>query len=143
MAFENELMQKQEDLVGHTLEYYKNDVDKLYIWIESKQKSFSFNAFALKNGEILYTNCVSREDFTARDFLAEAVGYIRREYKLLREEYGNSVPSETKLVYDFNKNSLEATYLYDGVDGYSEDTSLGPYETLMSWEEEIKKELGV
>ena len=141
MIFEDELMERQADLVGHILEFYKDDVDKLYIWIESKQKSFSFNVFAVKDNKIIPKEDMDREEFTIRDFLEEGVHYIHKEYPILREKYGNLVPSETKMIYDVKDNFLEATYKYDGVDGYSEENSLGAYEIMELWEEEVKKTL--
>ena len=137
MCFEDEFMEKQADLVGHTLEFYKNDVDKLYIWIESRQKSYSFNVFALKNNKIIPKEDMNREDFTVYDFLGEAVYFIRNEFKKLSEKYNMLLPSEIKIVFDVHTNNFDAKYKYDK----EGEEPMSDYEIMEIWEKEVRNTL--
>lgn len=56
-------------------------------------------------------------------------------YKLCNE-YKKEMPTEIKLIYDVNKNSLKADYKYELV--YSKDEQKTADDIAMEWYEEVK-----
>ncbi|EPY6473122.1 hypothetical protein ACWO4B_003861, partial [Clostridium sporogenes] len=88
-----------------------------------------------KYNDYIYDTSPERQD-AVLDILIEDTKKIMS----LCKEYKREMPTEIKLIYDVNKNSLKAEYKYDLV--YSNDPIKTADDMAMEWFESIKLENG-
>lgn len=146
--FEDYFSELQADMVSICLEYAENRADKIYIYCSCENKVISSNFFYLINGMLLKkhklndaiklsTNGFSYDVSGERqNAVLEIINEDIEEINEVCQKYNREMPTEMKLIYDVNKNSLEAKYRYDLV--YSNDSEKTANDVAGEWFEQIK-----
>lgn len=147
-VFEDYFSELQADMVSICLEYVANKADKIYIYCSFEERSISCDFFYRINDKIVrkhklndainvdlekfrYDISDERQNITLKIINED----IYKLYKLCNE-YKREMPTEIKLVYDIDENSLKAEYKYDVV--YSNDPVKTSHDIAMEWFEEVK-----
>ena len=148
-GFEDYFSQLQADMVSICLEYVENRAEKIYIYCSCESNAISSDFFYCINNKIVrkhkLNEVISDENQEKYDVSGDrqtAVleiinGDIEKIYKLCKE-YKREIPTEMKLIYDVEKNSLKAEYRYDLV--YSNDPVKSARHVAMEWFEKVKLE---
>ncbi|CAH1225087.1 MULTISPECIES: DUF600 domain-containing protein [Paenibacillus] len=151
-SFEDYFSELQADMVSTCLEYVDRKADDIYLYCSYEPEAYYFNVFyrinktfvlkhkindAVKvvNGTPEYNYDVSRDrQLGLLDIGTEDLKKIHEVCKAFRRE----MPTEMKLHYNVEKNSLAANFKYDLV--YSNDDELLPDDIFEQWFEEIKSQ---
>jgi hypothetical protein len=147
-VFEDYFSELQADMVSICLEYVENRAQKIFIYCSFEEGVISSDFFYKIANSILeghklndivneiqkkYNVTVDRQ-MAVMDIINEDIEKI---YKLCKE-YKKKMPTEIKLIYDVEKNSLKAEYKYDLV--YSNDPVRTADDIAMEWFEEVRLE---
>lgn len=140
-SFEDYFSELQADMVSICLEYVDNRADNIYIYCSFENGIVSSDFFYNINGKVL-----------ERHKLNDAISDIGKKYNVSTErqrcvltvlndnikdifkickEYDRDMPTEMKLVYDVEKNSLKADYRYELI--YSMDPIKVADDIAMEW----------
>lgn len=149
-VFENYFSELQADMVSVCLEYVDRKADKVYIYCSFEEMEISCDFFYCINGRVVrkhkLNNAVSNESLRydtsiARqtDVMDIIIEDVERLYKICKE-YKRDMPTEIKLIYDVNKNSLQADYKYDLIHSIDEQKTAD--DIVMEWFEEINNNVG-
>lgn len=143
--FEDEFMEVQSDMVSLCLEYIESKADNIYIYASNENNSLTFNVFFEIKGQIATTNEVNKilsslnmkvDDSIERRRAILKIG-VQDLQKIISicTKYNQPVPTEMKLVYNVNSNSLDAHYQYENI--YS-NTDKASYDIFSEWMQQIK-----
>lgn len=148
-VFEDYFSELQADMVSICLEYVEGRAEKIYIYCSCEERVLSSDFFYCIKGQIkerhklnddinrnnkyIYNTSSERQDIVL-DILIKDIKRIMS----LCNEYGREIPTEIKLIYDVEKNSLKAEYRYDLV--YSNDPIKTADDIAMEWFEKIQLE---
>lgn len=149
-SFEDFFSELQADMVSICLEYAENKANKIYIYCSFEESMISSDFFYNINDKIVrkyklndavnigmnrfrYDTSVERQK-GALNIINEDIEKIYR----LCKEYKREIPTEIKLIYDVNKNSLKSEYKYDLI--YSTDSIKTADDIAVEWFESIKME---
>jgi hypothetical protein len=147
-VFEDYFSELQADMVSICLEYVENRAQKIFIYCSFEEGLVSSDFFykvansvlerhklndIVNEGQEKYNIDVDRQ-MAVMDIINEDIEKI---YKLCKE-YKREMPTEIKLIYDVDKNSLEGEYKYDIV--YSNDPVKTADDIAMEWFEKIQLE---
>lgn len=145
--YEDYFTDLQADMVSICLEYVNNRAEFIYIYGSIENKTISFNVFYQINKRVVRLNEVN-EALSTNEPLYDAS--IDRQFGVLQigtedlekiidlcKEYKQKVPTEIKLYYNVQKNSLDAKYKYDKVYSNKEKSAS---DVFNEWYTEIKKE---
>ena len=147
-VFEDYFSELQADMVSICLEYVENRAQKIFIYCSFEEGLVSSDFFykvansvlerhklndIVNEGQEKYNIDVDRQ-MAVMDIINEDIEKI---YKLCKE-YKREMPTEIKLIYDVDKNSLEGEYKYDIV--YSNDPVKTADYIAMEWFEKIQLE---
>lgn len=143
--FEDEFMEVQSDMVSLCLEYIESKADNIYIYASNENNSLTFNVFFEIKGQIATTNEVNKilsslnmevDDSIERKRAILKIG-VQDLQKIISicTKYNQPVPTEMKLVYNVNSNSLDAHYQYENI--YS-NTDKASYDIFSEWMQQIK-----
>lgn len=148
-VFENYFSELQADMVSICLEYVDDRAEKIYIYCSCEERVLSSDFFYCIEGKIkerhklnddmnkdnnyIYNTSPERQD-AVLDILIEDI----KKMMLLCNECKREMPTEIKLIYDVEKNSLKAEYKYDLV--YSNDPVKTADDIAMEWFEDVKLE---
>lgn len=149
-VFEEYFSELQADMVSICLEYVANRAQKIFIYCSFEEGVVASDFFYKVANSILERhklNDILDEDQEQYNVTTErqiAVMNIINEniekiYKLCKK-CEIDMPTEIKLIYDVEKNSLKAEYKYDLV--YSNDQVKTADDIVMEWFEKIKLENG-
>lgn len=151
-VFEDYFSELQTDMVSICLEYVENKADIIYIYCSFEEGVISSDYFYCINNKVVrkhklndaITMDLGKFRYDTSVARQKSVMYIINEdieklYKICNQ-YNNEMPTEIKLVYDVNKNSLKADYKYDLV--YSNDPIKTADDIALEWFEEVKKQKG-
>lgn len=146
--FEEYFSEIQADMISICLEYVNNRAEKVYVYA-SCEGDISFSSFfykinnmyvkkhnlneAIDEGEERYDVSTDRQ-FAVLDIINEDIDKIKK----LCIEYERDMPTEFKLIYDVQKNSLKAEYKHNLV--YSNDPVKTANHIAMEWFEQIQSE---
>ena len=147
-VFEDYFSELQTDMVSICLEYVEKKADKIYIYCSFEKGVISSDFFycindkvvrkhklndavTMDSGKFRYDTSVARQKGVMNIINDD----IEKLYKICNQ-YNKEMPTEIKLVYDVNKNSLKANYKYDLV--YSNDPIKTADDIAMEWFEEVK-----
>lgn len=118
-VFEDLFMDLQADMVFACVDYVKGRADKVYVYGSYEGRTISSDWFYEINGQVVArhkTNTISPEyDVSGRnqniclDILIESIDDMID----LCKEHKRPMPTEIKMIYDVNKNSLDVKYKYD------------------------------
>lgn len=148
--FEDYFSELQADMVSICLEYAENRADKIYIYCSCEKKVISSNFFYIINGILLkkhkLNDAIKLSDngfsydisIERQNAALEIINEDIEEINEVCQKYNREMPTEMKLIYDVNKNSLEAKYRYDLV--YSNDSEKTARDVADEWFEQIKSE---
>lgn len=147
-GFEDYFSELQADMVSICLEYVEKRAQKIFIYCSFEEGLVSSDFFYKICNLILerhklndivneiqkkYNVTVDRQ-MAVMDIINEDIEKI---YKLCKQ-YKKEMPTEIKLIYDVENNSLKAEYKYDLV--YSNDPVKTADDIAMEWFEEVKLE---
>ena len=149
-VFEEYFSELQADMVSICLEYVENRAQKIFIYCSFEEGVVASDFFYKVANSILERHKLndildeSQEQYNVTTERQIAVMNIINEniekiYKLCKK-CEIDMPTEIKLIYDVEKNSLKAEYKYDLV--YSNDSVKTADDIVMEWFEKIKLENG-
>lgn len=141
-VFEDEFSAIQEDMIQICLEYVEKIADIIYIYGSFEENTISCDFFYQIEGKIYerhklsqtgkaYDTSIQRQKACMRilnDDMKKMIG--------LCNQYQMDMPTEIKLIYDVNKNSVVANYQYIPV--YSQNPDETPDDMAQRWLEEEK-----
>ena len=138
-VFEDAFMEVQEGLLALCMEFAGDAaVDEVYAYGSIEDDAYSFNAFYVKQGEVLPTHKINEDLPTIRQFLQIGTQDLVRLENVCRE-YGRPVPAELRLHYTVDGGHLDAHYEYGSV--CSKESGLSPMLVFREWRESVEKEL--
>ena len=145
--FEDYFSEIQTDMVSICLEYVEDRAEKIYIYCSFEEGIVSSDYFynikgqiverhklndALSSGENNYDVSVQRQSGVVKVLNMDIKSVLK-----LCKEYNRDMPTEMKLIYSIEENSLKAEYKYELV--YSDDPVKTADDVAMEWFEEISK----
>lgn len=149
-VFEDIFSELQADMVSICMEYVEEKAEKIFIYCSLEERVISNDFFYCINGKIVRKHklndainikVVNFQYNTSSDRQKCVMNIINDDiekiYKLCNE-YERQMPTEIKLIYDVEKNSLKAECKYDLV--YSNDPVKTADDIAMEWFEQIKSE---
>ena len=145
-VFEDYFSELQVDMVSICLEYVEKKADRIYIYCSFEEMAIFCDFFYCINDSVVrkhkLNDVISNESFRYDTSVARQIAVmdiiiedIEKIYKLCNE-YKREMPTEIKLIYDVNENTLNANYKYDLV--HSNDEYKTADDIAMEWFEEIK-----
>ncbi|WP_342538666.1 DUF600 domain-containing protein [Sporosarcina sp. FSL K6-1540] len=147
-VFEDYFSEIQTDMVSICLEYVEERAEKIYIYCSFEEGIVSSDYFYNINGKIVerhklndmlssgennYDVSVQRQSGVVKILNMDIKSVIK-----LCKEYNREIPTEMKLIYNIEENSLKAEYKYELV--YSDDPVKTADDVAMEWFEEISKD---
>lgn len=146
--FEEYFSEIQADMISICLEYVNNRAEKLYLYVSCEEGFYFSNFFYKINNMYVEKNrlndaideCEERYDisrerqFAVLDIINEDIEKIEKACL----EFNREMPTEFKLIYDVQKNSLKAEYKYDLI--HSNDPVKTAHNIAIEWFEQIKSE---
>jgi uncharacterized protein related to proFAR isomerase len=143
-VFEDYFSELQTDMVAIALEYVENEADDIYIYCSYEPEMYVFDVFYKINNQFVYKhnlndaiNSTSNKKFRydTSEQRQEAVLDIGLEnlekIHELCKKHEREMPTEIKLHYNVQKNSLTGKYKYDLI--YSNDEELLPDDIFEKW----------
>lgn len=118
-VFEDFISEIQTDMVDVCLEYVQDQADYIYIYGATEEHMYYGSYFYKIGGEFVEKDKVNRiiPGIDTSASVQTQVGKILVEdllkLKSVCEHFGRKLPTEIKLVYDVEKNSLTADYSYE------------------------------
>lgn len=151
-SFEDYFSELQADIVSICLEYVGHKAEDIYIYCSYEPEAYYFNVFyrinktfVLKhkvNDAVRLINGTPEYNYdVSRDRQLGLLNIGTEDLKKIHEvcnAFNREMPTEMKLHYNIEKNSLVANYKYDLV--YSNDDELLPDDIFEQWFEEIKSQ---
>ncbi|MFB1052230.1 DUF600 domain-containing protein [Paraliobacillus sp. JSM ZJ581] len=148
--FEDYFSELQTDMVAICLEYVDNKADEIFIYCSYEPKMYVFDFFYKINGKVVHKhqlNEASKELDSQQNRVYDvskerqkaALRIGNQNLKLIHkkcEVFNKDMPTEMKLHYNVEKNSLKGKYRYDLV--YSIDDELLPDDIFGLWFEKVK-----
>lgn len=146
-VFEDYFSEIQTDMVSICLEYVEDRAEKIYIYCSFEEGIVSSDYFydikgqiverhklndTLSIGENNYDVSVERQSGVVKILNMDIKSILK-----LCKEYNRDMPTEMKLIYYIEENSLKAEYKYELV--YSDDPVKTAGDVAMEWFEEISK----
>ena len=124
--FEHEFSRIQTDMVSICLEYVEDKANKLYIYASYEQNAIVCNFFYNINGMLYrkhklpngYDVSIGRQRACMNILLEDM-----RELISVCEEFGADMPTEIKIIYDIDKNKLDAAYRYENVHSHTKKSA--------------------
>ncbi|EJO5349458.1 hypothetical protein ACTQ4K_15580 [Clostridium sporogenes] len=149
-SFEDFFSELQADMVSICLEYVENKADKIYIYCSFEECIISSDFFYVINDKTVRKHKLNdainigidgfRYD-TSVERQKGVISIINEDIEkiyMLCKEYKREMPTEIKLIYDVNKNSLKAEYKYNLI--YSNDPIKTADDIAIEWFENINLE---
>lgn len=148
-VFEDYFSELQADMVSICLEYVNDRTEKIYIYCSCEERIISSYFFYCVNGKIVKKHKLNdaldkNEDFVydvsgeRQDSVLKIINSDVEKIMNICKKYDRDMPTEIKLVYDVEKNSLRAEYKYDLI--YSHDPVKTADNVAMEWFEQIQNE---
>lgn len=146
-VYEDIFSELQADMVAICLEYVHKRAEKIYIYCSFEEKVISSDFFYCINKKVVRKHKLNdaldiADGFQYNTSIERQKGVmniinddIEKIYKLCND-YKREMPTEMKLVYDVQRNSLKADYKYELV--YSSNPVKTADDIAMEWFEQIK-----
>lgn len=147
-VFEDYFSELQADMVSICLEYVASRAQKIFIYCSFEEGLVASDFFykiancilerhklndIVDEGQEKF-NVTTDRQLAVMDTLNEDIEKMNK----LCNQYKKEMPTEIKLIYDVNTNSLKAEYKYDLV--YSNDPVKTADDIAMEWFEKVKFE---
>lgn len=113
-GFEDKFMELQSDFISLCIEFAPKDISMVYAYCSIEETSRMFNAFFMRNGEIVETHQFGYGFSYVANFLKIGTTDIGRIIELCKN-YETKVPTEMKMVYNVCTGKYNADYKYDAV----------------------------
>ena len=137
-VFEDAFMEVQEGLIALCMEFAGDvPVDDVYAYGSIEDGAYSFNAFYVRQGQVLPTHKINEDLPFIRQFLQIGTQDLVRLEEVCRE-YDRPVPTELKLHYVVG-GGLDAHYEYKSICGSGSGRSTA--DVFRSWRESVEKEI--
>ena len=138
-VFEDAFMDIQEGLLALCMEFAEDvPVDEVFAYGSIETDAYSFNAFYVKDGQVLTTNKINVDLPTIREFL-QIGGKDLVKLEKLCKEYGRPTPTELRLHYTVDGGHLDTHYEYESVCG--PESGISPTKVFLDWRESVGEEL--
>lgn len=147
-VFEDYFSELQGDMVSICLEYVDNRAEKIYIYCSFEDGVVASDYFYNINGKVLERHKLNEQLIDTEKKYDISIERQKGVIKILNtdiknivklcKEYQREMPTEIKLIYNLEKNSLKAEYKYDLV--YSNDSTKTADDIAMEWFEIVKAE---
>lgn len=147
-VFEDYFSELQADMVSICLEYVENRAQKIFIYCSFEEGLVASDFFYKvancilerhKLNDVVYEGQEKYNVSTDRQLaVMDIINQDIEEINKLCKEYKKDMPTEMKLIYDVEKNSLKAEYRYDLV--YSNDPVKTADDIAMEWFESVRLE---
>lgn len=147
-VFEDYFSELQGDIVSICLEYVDNRAEKIYIYCSFEDGVVASDYFYNINGKVLERHKLNEQLIDTEKKYDISIERQKGVIKILNtdiknivklcKEYQREMPTEIKLIYNLEKNSLKAEYKYDLV--YSNDSTKTADDIAMEWFEIVKAE---
>lgn len=145
--FEDYFSGLQADMVAVCLEYVGHDAEEIYIYGSYEPEMYAFDVFYKLNGRVLQKHELNDDPILTHnqryDLSEKRQEAVLNEGLALLEAlhqqciaFGREMPTEMKLYYNVNHNSLNGKYRYDLI--YSIDKDLLPDDLFNEWYEDIR-----
>ena len=144
--FEDYFSEYQADMVSICLEYVNEQADMIYIYCSHENKAMHSDFFFTISGKTVkkhQLNAISNKqhrDYDISEHRQDAALAIiiedMEKIETLCKQFNRDMPTQIKIIYNVNKNSLRATYSYENFWSDSE-TKISP-DIFNEWFEEIK-----
>lgn len=142
-SFEEIFSEIQTDMIDICLEYVDYSAEKLYIYALCEGREISSQYFYKINGKVVRKHKLNEIGNKKYDVSSERqlmclkilVNDIKK-LKALFKEYNREMPTVMKIVYDIEKNSVNAEYEYGPVYGDKPNAIADEFEDM--WFEEMK-----
>ena len=114
-VFEDEFMEVQSGLISLCLEFLgDNKVDEIFAYCSIEEKSYSFNAFFRKNGEITKKENIESNMRRIVQFLRTGTADLEK-VKEVCIKHQMPIPTEIKMYYDTQTGKFNAGSKYTPV----------------------------
>lgn len=134
-VFEDEFMDIQTSIISLCLELVNNKADKIYAYGSIEEKSMSFNAFYVVEGEVVTINKLNIGSNMMWEFLDLGASDLKK-IKEACHNYDMPIPRELKMIYDVSTGKFDANYKYEEV--CSARTGINAGQVFANWMNEIK-----
>ena len=142
-VFEDYFSELQGDMVSICLEYVNGKAEEIYIYCSYEPEAYYFNVFYKVNGSIVHKHMLN--EFSDGYVYDTSIERQKTLMKIGREdleqihdkfkEFNREMPTEMKLSYNVEKNSLNGKYSYDIQ--YSNSKDLMPSDIFGKWIKEV------
>lgn len=109
-------------------------VDAIFVYGSIEDTALSFNACYLYEQSIISASKISESSSMTKDFLRLGSQDLS-EVVAVCKQYGKSIPTEIRLVYDVNKGTLDTRYQYNSICGVG--TGITPMQVFEQWKKDI------
>lgn len=137
MGFEQNFSEIQADMISICLEYVENKADIIYIYVSYEENTISCNYFYKINSNLYKKHELPKEYDTSIARQKACLNVIIDDIKkmiAICEEYNTEMPTEIKIVYDVNKNKINASYQYENI---LSNTEKNFHDIVEAWYQEI------
>ena len=135
-VFEDAFMEIQEGLIALCMELAGNvPVDEVYAYGSIEDNSYSFNAFYVKQGQVVPTHKINEDMQTIQQFFRLGSHDLVKLEEVCKE-YGKPVPNELKLHYIVG-GGLDAHYEYKSI--CNAESGLSPATVFLNWRDSVQK----
>ena len=139
--FEDTFSSIQTDMVQICLEYANNRADKIFIYASYEDNTISCDYFydikghkierhKLNSIDDMYDTSIQRQKMCIKNIVDDMKQIIS-----LCHKHNRDIPTEIKLTYDVNNNSLNANYRYEPI--YSQYTNKTSDDIFEEWFNEL------
>lgn len=141
-VFEDYFSEIQADMVSICLEYVENMGDDIYIYCSHENNVYSVGYFYKINGKLKERHKINEElpncdvSINRQKMVIQILMDDLKQIEEICKRFDRPMPTEMKLIYNIEKNNLEAKYQYDLI--YSNNDEKTADDIEQSWFEEIK-----
>jgi len=148
-VFEEKFSELQADMVDVCLEYVENRAKQIFIYCSFEENVIFSDFFYYINGNVVRKHKLN-DAIDDQELKYDAS--IERQKEVMNiinnniedmikvcDDYNKEMPSEIKLIYNVDNNSLKAEYKYDPV--YSNITDKTAGDVSLEWFEKMKSAL--
>lgn len=146
-VFEDYFSELQADMVSICLEDVEDRAEKIYIYASCEGSRIECYYFFKVNGKIVHkeqlNNVILESEETydvspeRKDMVLSILNEDMQKIKELCIRYKQDIPTEIRLVYDVEKNSLKGQYCYELI--YTKENLKTRYDTINEWMNELKQ----
>ena len=149
IVFEDYFSELQADMVSICMENVEKRANIIYVYCSCEKNTVASSYFYNINGKIVsrskLNDAISLSDkaydvsIERQKAVTEIINENIKKIMKVCSEYKRPMPTEMKLIYHVNENSLKAEYKYENV--YSETQTKTAYDAADEWFDEIENQI--